>query len=126
MAEPRHVDLDAIEARANAATDGPWEALAHAHLAAGCRCLSCDDPAVGWAVDHPAALDCDDLVATRTGSGETNAFGRPLTRCDAGPLLSFEDANFAAHAREDVPVLIAEIRSLRERLAANTSGDHSA
>lgn len=111
------LNLDAIEARANAATDGPWEARAHAHLAAGCRCLSCDDPAVGWTVDHPAALDCDDLVANRTAAGETNDFGKPLTRCDAGPLLSFEDATFAACAREDVPALVAEVRALRALLA---------
>lgn len=125
MPEPVRVNLDAIEARANAATDGPWDVESHVHPASGCRCLSCDEPAVGWSIDHPHALYCDDIVGARP-DGRTNDFGRPFTSCDQGPLLSFEDATFAAHAREDVPALIAEIRSLRERLAANTSGDHSA
>lgn len=112
------LNLDAIEARANAATDGPWDVLAHAHLASGCRCLSCDEPAVGWTVDHPTAMDCEDIVAGRSGDGETNAFGRPLSHCDSGPLLSYADADFAAHARSDVPALIAEIRRLRATVPA--------
>lgn len=114
------VNLDAIEARVNAATAGPWDVKSHAHLATGCRCLSCDDPTVGWSVDHPTALYCEDIVVERAGNGEVNAFGRPLSSCDNGPLLTFEDATFAAHAREDVPALIAEVRRLRAEQALAT------
>ena len=33
------------------------------------------------------------------------------------------DAEFIAHAREDVPALIAEVRRLRERIAELEAGD---
>lgn len=111
------LDLDQIEARANAATEGPWDVHAHAHPASGCRCLSCDDPIVGFTVDHPKALDCDDIVAARSAEGQLNPFRRPLASCDHGPLLSYADADFAAHARTDVPAMAAEIRRLRARVA---------
>jgi hypothetical protein len=113
----QQLDLDAIEARANAATEGPWDAHCHSHPASGCRCLSCDDPAVGWTVDHPKARDCDEIVAERSADGTLNDFRRPLASCDHGPLLSYEDASFAAHARNDVPAMAAEIRRLRARVA---------
>ena len=65
--------LDAIEQRAHAATEGPWEASAH-----------------------------------RTG--------HYLVICpDCGVRGGYEraDAEFIAHARSDVPALVAEVRRLR-------------
>lgn len=109
--------LDEIEARAQAATDGPWEASPHQHHADGCRCLSCYDDPTGWQLDHPNALDCEELVVETV-----NDFGRARASCDAGPLLSYQDANFAAHAREDVPALVAEIRRLRALAAEEAPG----
>ena len=77
-------DLDTIEQRANAATEGPWEASAHDHAAG----------------DVP--------ILDRTG--------QYLVICpDCGVRGGYErvDAEFIAHARSDVPVLVAEVRRLR-------------
>jgi hypothetical protein len=104
-------DLDAIQAREQAASAAPWVPRPHAHAAAGYCRPSRYEPTVGWTVDHPHALHCDDLVA-RHPTGD-NDFGRALTSCDEGPLLSYEDAVFAAHARADVPALLAENARLR-------------
>ncbi|MBV6697477.1 hypothetical protein KV557_10105 [Kitasatospora aureofaciens] len=117
------LDLDAIQARTAAATPGPWEARSHEHGASGCRCLSCYDPVVGWTVTHPQALHCDDLVAKHPSGN--NDFGRPLTSCDEGPLLSYEDAVFAAAARADVPALLARVRELEAALDRATRSSYS-
>ena len=77
-------ELDAIEQRANAATEGPWEASAHDHAAG----------------DVP--------ILDRTG--------HYLVICpDCGVRGGYEraDAEFIAHARSDVPALLAEVRRLR-------------
>jgi hypothetical protein len=109
-----------IKARVEKATAGPWEAKPHDHTALGCMCIGCTDPVVGWFVDHPDAGYCSDLVAIRAGARELNDFGKPLSSCDAGPLLSYEDAEFAAEARRDVPDLLAEVERLANALAIKT------
>lgn len=97
------VDLAAIEARANAATEGPWDIDSHNHLAHGCRCMSCYDQATVWQTTN--GLFCEDVPR------EPNDFGREPERCeDFG--YTYEDAVFIAHARTDVPVLLAEVRRL--------------
>lgn len=90
------IDLDAIEARAAAATGGPW-------FNATCSaCSSCERAAerecehgdrIGRSVD---SLLCffDDEGAPRFWHHDT-------------------DGEFVAHAREDIPALCAEIRRLR-------------
>lgn len=102
--------LTQIEKRLGKATPGPWKVGFHDHLAAGCRCLSCHEEATGYYVDHESTLDCEENVAETP-----NDFGRPRTSCGEGPFLSWEDADFAAHAREDAPWLIARIRELEEK-----------
>ncbi|HZM83788.1 MAG TPA: NUDIX domain-containing protein [Candidatus Limnocylindrales bacterium] len=109
--------LTEIKARVEKATAGPWEAKPHDHTALGCKCIGCTDPVVGWFVDHPDAGYCSDLVAIRAGARELNDFGKPLSSCDAGPLLSYEDAEFAAEARRDVPDLLAEVERVSQDLA---------
>lgn len=81
-------DLDAIRQRANAATKGPWYVT----------------PAkFGFDVAHGEALD---------------SFGRPLHRLTGSELrLTRADAEFVAHARQDVPALLDEIERLTERQA---------
>ena len=84
--------LDAIEQRAHAATEGPWEASAHDHAAG----------------DVP--------ILDRTG--------HYLVICpDCGVRGGYEraDAEFIAHARSDVPALLAEVRRLRAAADARTS-----
>ena len=78
------LDLDAIEARANAATSGPWEVEA-------------------------AAVVCDRYEDERPGVCGPHDVDWPLLA---------EDAEFIAHARTDVPALVAEVRRLRAALAA--------
>ena len=84
-------DLEAIKARAAAATEGPWE---------------WDDPTIGqhWSRPEPWATVVDD---------EVNCGGY----CYGGsssPIKSDADGQFIAHAREDIPVLLAEVERLRE------------
>ncbi|MGN7133404.1 hypothetical protein ACTHQY_09035 [Rhodococcoides corynebacterioides] len=76
------LDLDAIEARADAATVGPW---------------------------------------TLIGGGEYVTGAGLLVAPDDGGVSS-DDAEFIAHARTDVPVLVAEVRRLRPRVISGDVG----
>lgn len=89
------LDLDAIEARVNAATTGPW--------IAGCE----HDYFGGAYISTPT--DCYALEDTACYVPETR-FERNAQH--HGQLDA--DAIFAAAAREDVPALVAEVRRLRE------------
>lgn len=82
------LDLDAIEDRADAATDGPWYPW---------------NRGVGWhiALEQPAG----DSVPACIPEGSRTDIGRGA------------DATFIAAAREDVPALVAEARRLRARVA---------
>lgn len=83
------LDLDAIEARANAATPGPWNAW---------------DRGVGF---HIALGD------------ERDDWGRPEDLLPEGLRTDIgrrADAEFIAAARTDVPALVAEVRRLRAEL----------
>lgn len=80
--QPQPLDLDAIEARANAATPGPWFNDSH-EIYAG---------------------ENTDIPAMSEWIGETCDPRRP----DHGAA----NAEFVAAARTDVPALVAEIRRL--------------
>jgi hypothetical protein len=98
------VDLDAIEARAEAATEGPWEAepvfrederdrpdLEHYW-----------DDHSEWAYNaEPFRIEGPEVVE----NGEFSALSGP-------------DAKFIAHARSDIPDLVAELRAAREVVEA--------
>lgn len=76
------LDLDAIEARAAAATPGPW-----------------------W-VERPEGHDAYIAYGTRGDGADT---------FDLYDLYNVDtDYAFMAHARTDVPALIAEVRALRK------------
>jgi hypothetical protein len=86
------LDLDAIEARAKAATPGPWRKQPR---------LSID------------------------GSVESEAMGKggvPAMMVDIDSERSRVDAEFIAHARKDVPDLVAEVRRLRAALDGSLKG----
>ena len=99
-APPRAVrgQLDEIDARAAAAAPGPWERH-HVYV----------------------------YVGGPDGYGNVCAFGEPRASTTVGytplgygsPDLDRQAANatFVAHAREDVPALVAEVRRLRARVA---------
>ncbi|MGW2209943.1 hypothetical protein [Streptomyces sp. NPDC001781] len=78
------LDLDAIEARANAATRGPWKGE-----------LELASPVV-YVVQEDGTLS-------------------PLWNAE---WATEADGRFTAHAREDVPALVDEVRRLRAELAA--------
>ena len=96
-------ELDAIEARANAATAGPWKFWDN-------RGMQCRKPARmewgpgGWRV------------------AEFRNAGKPLGESHQGVIIGrgnrtltkAEDSAFIACARTDVPKLVAEVRRLRE------------
>jgi hypothetical protein len=85
------LDLDAIEARANAATPGPW-VIGDGHFD---NLNPDDDWPVRGADGIPLCTSPDDGVR-------------------GGHLKA--DAEFIANARGDVPVLVAEVRRLRMAL----------
>jgi len=97
------LDLDAIEARAKAARVGPWK-----HVEMG-RVFDAHALVTAGYVKYPGDDDPED---------ET-----PETL--AAEKLTEDTGKFIAHAREDVPALIAELRRLREEnvMISNAFGD---
>lgn len=77
--------LDDIEARANAATEGPWMADGHEIYGSGCGVLDIEQ----WKAETLRIEDPEGAKA---------------------------DAEFIAHAREDVPALVETVRRLRAEL----------
>lgn len=106
------VDLEAIEARANAATEGPWQAEIG------------EDIEVNAGTARTVWNEKGD-VGTPARSWRSS--DRILEVSDAEWELPEDDyaviaanAEFIAHAREDIPALVAEIRALRSRLSPPT------
>lgn len=99
------LDLDTIEARVNAATEGPWEA----------------EVGEGIEVNAGTARTVwNDAGDVGTPAKSWRSTDRILEVSDAEYDLPDEDyeivaanAEFIAHARTDVPALIAEVRRLR-------------
>lgn len=82
-------DLDAIQARTDAATEGPWEPMRAGLL--GTRVVHVDGE---WEGIVP-----DEFITMVTPS-----------------LKKFDDALFMSHARTDVPALLAYARDLEARI----------
>jgi len=101
LAEVR-LDLDAITARSEAATPGPWE-----HLTAPAE----DDTSslAEWMADTLTGGERLHVL-TAAGQGEY-AYIVPALTGD-GPAAP-ANADFIAHAREDVPALVTAVRGLR-------------
>ena len=93
-------ELQAIEARASAATPGPWRS---------------DDQVVGWMGGTQPG------VAVRNQDGNVRDAVAMVVDMRAaeisGSLRPIEDAAFIAAARMDVPALVAEVRRLRALIA---------
>jgi hypothetical protein len=80
-------ELDAMQRRADAAVDGPWEAFVEGFDDAGSSCIFVGDD------EHP------------------EIYLSPQRYANSAPEL-----NFIAASRQDVPRLIAEVRRLRRAL----------
>ena len=90
------LDLDAIEARAEAATPGPWTARLR------------DDM---WEINDGSGSNFVSIVESCWLPDD----------CDAGQyggIPDVDDARFIAHARADIPALVAELRAAREVVEA--------
>lgn len=96
-------ELQAIEARANAASEGPWES----HYG---ECGGYDSMTDAVFVDRDGR---ETYIATL----DLSSYGQ--LACDppstSARAAAEADAAFIAHAREDVPALIAEVRRLQAR-----------
>jgi hypothetical protein len=84
-------ELDAMEARASAATAGPWEALIEGR-------------------DH---LSGDSFIRTGGLDDEAPDMYVTLTHGARPVPASVADLDFIASARQDLPRLVAELRRLR-------------
>jgi hypothetical protein len=95
MTDIEPLDIEAIEARANAATPGPW------HITT--------DPGdiVVWATNEPE----DSNFVGNVGGGRVQQC--VIFDCDVA------NGEFIAHARTDVPALVAEVRKL-QRIVMNS------
>jgi hypothetical protein len=91
------VELDAVQARTDAATEGPW-----AWEMVG-------EKDNDWAIGH--VIDEDDQPIS--GQLETGQGVVVDAVCENGIDSSPADAAFIAHARTDVPALVAELRVAR-------------
>ena len=90
------LDLDAIEARAEAATPGPWTARLR------------DDM---WEINDGSGSNFVSIVESCWLPDD----------CDAGQyggIPDVDDARFIAHAHADIPALVAELRAAREVVEA--------
>ncbi|HEV2929940.1 MAG TPA: hypothetical protein VGW74_14705, partial [Propionibacteriaceae bacterium] len=85
------LDLDAIEARADAATPGPWHGEHEQYEGRELLCVSIGD--YGWVCSGERSPEYD--IDSEQGKA---------------------DAEFIAHARTEVPALVAEVRGLRAEL----------
>lgn len=116
--------LDAIEARANAATEGPWEVGDRYHIqgASHCACRPSHGPLVwegrrginGQVMQthiHRRPLPLDDDETTVYGGALPEPVVIALST-DEYVHISAEDAEFIAHARQDVPALVAAVRAV--------------
>lgn len=96
------VDLEAIEARANAATPGPWGS----------------GPLITGDKGDYVVWYGRDAEGQRRYIGAAGGLWAPVCPPDAEIVFQAEIANaaFIAAAREDVPALVAEVRRLRQLL----------
>ena len=126
------LDLDAVEARANAASNGPWR-LHSWEDSDGAGHITIETARVGGLGDMIADVQVSRLPEIRRA--EEGAPDAPLpprlaagiARIDRGDDcieheltvdMLVSDATFIAHARQDVPALLAEARRLRGLLDA--------
>lgn len=106
--------LNEIEARADAATEGPWEVGDRYHCQAAdmCECAPSHGPLIdtyqdpNWGVMHVHRKDepwWNSGVLYRKAGEPPREVAFDLAR---------EDAEFIAHARQDVPTIVAALRAV--------------
>lgn len=104
-----HEELQAIKARAEAATPGPWRQ--------GFASMSCVRP--HETASHPGPPECVYDVMKWIDSNDHVSAANGDEICgpdDYGNHPRENDCAFIAHARTDVPALVAEVERLREMI----------
>ena len=101
-------ELREIEERANAATAGPWVQSGE----------TWDGDATGGVWVRLNGGSTDDVYDGVAFVSRWEDRGKP----DHAQSQDFQDAAFIAHARADVPTLVAEIRRLKALLDDNFGG----
>jgi hypothetical protein len=113
----RPLDLEAIKAREQAATDGPWQIVEDryedAESVAGKLAGRVAQRRIFTAWDHPQLHGPTGVVNGYTTIG-TVAGVSP----HHGVSIEERDAEFIAHAREDIPALLAEVERLQQARVA--------
>ena len=106
---PPALDLDVIEARAAAATEGPW--------VKGLWVGRCEKP---HKHGNPTLTNDPCVYTYHLRDDSSVSYATPpraiILEGAIGEQLTAADAAFIAHARSDVPDLIAEVRRLRAEL----------
>lgn len=95
----RESELAAIEARAQAAAPGPWAWARDYGMSDGRH----------WCLEQPGNREY-------TASWALVLMSTQPTGIDEQPFDQHPDLQFVAHARADIPALVAEVRRLRELL----------
>ena len=98
-------ELKEIEDRANAATPGPWSPK---HIYSALRHLDKNIDVDSYCWECQAALDKEFSEESADENIEESRCKYPFAK----------DSSFVAHAREDVPKLIAEVKRLQNLVNA--------
>lgn len=106
-------ELDEIEKRANAATPGPWRI--------DCRSCSNEQSDPSWPETdflqfHVQGTDVVPMNGFHDPIDGRKLIGPKEVRWGRGDYYG-RDADFIAHAREDIPKLIARVRELEKIVA---------
>lgn len=121
MSDPKQpdLDLDAIEMRAAAATPGPWHRLHDKPPTTQADELA-DDLGL-----MPSNKECNCAQVWSTHADCPVAYCATGPDCAPDPQRQMANAMFVAHARADVPALVARVRVL-EALLREASQCHYA
>jgi hypothetical protein len=107
-------ELDAIEARAAAATPGPWHY--NSYSAVYGSHADYDRLEKEWEAAGEPPADKGTEWWDRFYDADPDVAHVPAHHGDTAVRRRKKDAEFIAHARSDVPRLVAEIRRLRKEL----------
>lgn len=113
-------ELQEIEERCNKATAGPWYSNFSRGQESGGKCFYCrnGNPVVkcvtleGLSYHLHEWEDCFQEIISDAGVMIVGNYDYE----SGGVASTKEDAEFIAHARQDIPALLAEIKRLQERI----------